>query len=294
VSPAAAAVLLVVGTGVSWALLDLQRKLLSHRVDATPQALFLAAGQLPLLAAWAFSTGFTPRFSVAYLVPALLSAALNVASILGFITALRISPFSVTVPLLSLTPLFITLVAMPILGEAPSARQWIGIVMVVVGALGLNLELRSGATVGSVVRAFAGERGALLMAGVAVCWSLTLPLDKLAMERSSPQQHAFVLTALVAAGMLGLLLVRGRVGGVVQFARTPWLMSSAIATNAVALVLQLLAMERVLVGLLETFKRGIGSVLALVFGALLFRERITAPKVAAVALMAIGVALLLL
>jgi multidrug transporter EmrE-like cation transporter len=46
--------------------------------------------------------------------------------------------------------------------------------------------------------------------------------------------------------------------------------------------------------LVETLKRGIGNVLAVVFGRLLFAEPVTGRKLAAVALMAAGVALLLL
>lgn len=286
--------LLVLGTALGWALLDLLRKCLASRIDATPQAFFLTCGQVPLLVAWWLWRGGELELSAGYLLTASASVALNVVAILGFITALKVSPLSVTIPLLSLTPVCIALVAMPILGEYPSPRQWLGIALVVAGALLLNVDFGGGRGVGELVRAFARERGTRLMGVVAFAWSLTLPLDKLSIERSSPAQHGLLLTAAISLAMLALLAARGRLGDVRQAARAPRLVAAAIVANAVALVFQLLAMERVLVGLLETFKRGLGSFIALVLGAVLFGEPVTAPKAVAVALMAVGVALVLL
>lgn len=287
------ALALIAGCGLGWSLLDLLRKFLAQRLDAAPSAFFLTAGQVPLLALWALPA--IPRWELGagYLVPATLSAALNVAAIIGFITALRLSPLSLTIPLLALTPVFAALLGMPLLGEYPSARQWAGIALVVGGALALNLDVGRGFSLRDYGRRLIAEKGSLLMAGVALLWSLTLALDKRAMAASSPQQHGLLLTAAVALGILGVLAVRGRVGDLGQVRRAPWLVVAAIATNAFALVLQLLGMQAVLVSLLETCKRGIGSFMALAFGAALFGERVSVPKVAAVATMAVGVALLL-
>ncbi|HSG39877.1 MAG TPA: hypothetical protein VLE27_09595 [Thermoanaerobaculia bacterium] len=47
------------------------------------------------------------------------------------------------------------------------------------------------------------------------------------------------------------------------------------------------------VGTVETLKRGIGNFMALVSGWLFFREPVTAARIFAVALMAVGVALIL-
>ncbi len=52
----------------------------------------------------------------------------------------------------------------------------------------------------------------------------------------------------------------------------------AVATGALALGSQLVALGGVPVGFLETVKRGVGGVLAVVWGRTLFAEPVTAAK----------------
>jgi len=63
---------------------------------------------------------------------------------------------------------------------------------------------------------------------------------------------------------------------------------------AIGLVLQLLAIEVVLVGVVEAVKRAIGNLVALAFGATVFGERVGWQKAAAMALLVGGVLLVLL
>ena len=70
--------------------------------------------------------------------------------------------------------------------------------------------------------------------------------------------------------------------------------TSMVAVGTTALIFQMLAIQVVLVGLVETFKRGLGCVAAVVAGRWFFGEPITLPKTLAVLFMAVGVALILL
>jgi multidrug transporter EmrE-like cation transporter len=67
-----------------------------------------------------------------------------------------------------------------------------------------------------------------------------------------------------------------------------------VATGAIALASQLVALGSVPVGFLETVKRGVGGVLAVVWGRTLLAEPVTAAKLAAVGLMTLGVGLVVL
>lgn len=284
---AAGSLLLVLVSALSWAGFDLLRKLLAREMGPLPLMALLCLASAPPFAIWAAIEG---GFEVepGYWAPALVSVALNVAANLLFLEALRTGELSIAVPLLSLTPAFTALVAIPLLGERPSATDAGGIALVVLGAL----ILRPPGGEGPIDPA--GRRGLWLMAGTALLWSLTIPLDKLAVSRSHPPLHALVLNLGVAAAALAILARRRELSRLRELSRAPWTFVAALAISALALGSQLAAIQTVWVSLVETLKRTIGNLSAVLVGRIAFGEAITSRKLAAVALMAGGVALILL
>jgi drug/metabolite transporter (DMT)-like permease len=278
------ALLLVIGSSLAWSGFDVCRKILSERARPATLAFLLAAGAVPLFAVWMAVDG-VPAVKPGYLLPAAASVALNIAANLFFFSALRNSQLSVTIPLLSLTPVFTALLAIPMLGEVPSARQGFGILLVVAGAFVLNLPEG-----GSLSPA---ARGAGLMVLVALLWSLTGPFDKMATARASGPFHAGVLCAGVALGIVVVLAGQRRLGELADVRSAGWVFVLAVLISIVALGFQLLAMQKVWVGLVETLKRGIGNLSALILGRALFGEAVTPRKLLAVGLMIAGVALIL-
>ena len=282
----------VVACAVGWSVFDWARKALVGKIAPTPLMLLLTAGQVPLFAAWAVLDGGL-AYASGYWPPALASVAVNVVANLAFIHAFRVAPISLVVPLLSLTPVVTALLAIPMLGELPTAVQGAGIVLVVAGALLLNLRGAHGRSFGAMLRSAARNRGLQLMLVVVLCWSLTPPLDKLALAHAGPAAHGFVLCAGVAAAIFVLLAARGRLGEARQVARAPGVYVLAVGVSVAALALQLFAYRLVYVAFVETLKRGLGNAMALVWGRFVFGERVGWAQVAAVALMAAGVALVL-
>lgn len=286
------ALLLATGASLSWSGLDSARKVLASRIGPTALLLLVTASAAPLFALWAVLDGL-PEVGRDYAWPALTSVLLNVLANLGFFVAIRSSPLSVTIPMLSLTPVFTTLLAIPTLGERPTLVQGAGIALVVAGAFLLNAWRRDPAA-GSFWRSLAHERGPLWMAGVALLWSITIPLDKMASERASAPVHGFVLNAGVAVFALVLVWRQGTFREMARVREMPGAFGLALVLSTLALGLQLLALQLIWVGFVETLKRGIGNVMALILGRFLFAEVITPGKVAAVLLMGVGVALILI
>ena len=218
---------------------------------------------------------------------------LNIMANVAFVEAVRRSPLSVTVPLLSLTPAFVAIFAVPLLGEVLTGREILGTALVVAGAIYLGSE---GAT--RSVRGWLGalfrERGSLLMVVVAVCWALTMPLDKIGVVTVGWPWHALMLSLGVALGTFAIMLWMGwwRELGDLKPAVLPAL-GAGILVSSLALGLQLAAIHVVFVGLVEAIKRAIGNLMALVFGRLFFGEAITLQRVVALAVMAAGVAFIL-
>ncbi|HJX26395.1 MAG TPA: DMT family transporter [Thermoanaerobaculia bacterium] len=291
--------LLVLAASVASSGFDLFRKMLVRDLAPVPMVFLLATASVPLFGA-AVAFGGPVDVQGAYWWPALGSVALNVVANLTFLEAVRISPLSVTVPLLSLTPVFTALLGFGLLGERLEPLQIAGIVLVVIGAFWLNVGMTAGAAPESggerrsLARSFLSQPGAWMMAGTALLLSLTIPLDKLAVNYANPPFHGLILTAGIAFGTLIVLAVQNRWGELAGLRRgwLPFLL--ALASSTLALGFQLVALKFVFVSLIETLKRGIGNLLAVILGRAVFHEPLTPGKVGAALLMAVGVALILL
>jgi drug/metabolite transporter (DMT)-like permease len=276
----------------AWVGLDLLRKLLAGRGGTLPITFLLILAQLPLFLLWAAVDG---RWQVAagYWLPGLGCIVVNLAANLTYMRSVRLSGMSATLPLLSLTPVFTTLLAIPLLGEWPRPIEAAGIAVVVAGAVLLNTPSR--ASMSGWWHGVTREKGASWMAATALLWSLAPPLDKLALRHAGAGFHAVFMVTGIVLGLWWILFLGGRLGELRGHGRRTWgLLAAAAVVAGVALFFQLLAIQRIWVGLVETFKRGVGAVMALVLGRLVFSEQLSGRRLAAVLMMVVGVGLVLM
>jgi drug/metabolite transporter (DMT)-like permease len=283
--PTPLALLAILGCGLAFSGLDLQRKRLTRAIRPSPLLAFLALGQCPLFLVWWVVDEGAAAPGTGYAALATASVLFNIVANLTMLESIRISPLSVTIPLLSLAPVFTTVLAIPLLGQVPQPRQWVGVVVVVIGAF-LLVPLRSTGGRGL-------DRGSLLMIVTAFLWSLALPFDRLAMDVSSPSLHGLVLSLGVGLGVIVRLALKGRASELRGLSGHGRGVLLAIAFGAVALALQLIAMTLTWVSLIETAKRAIGNFMSVLLGRIFFGEGIDGRKLVAVAVMAAGVALVL-
>jgi drug/metabolite transporter (DMT)-like permease len=282
--------LMAAAVGALYATFDLLRKRLTLSMPPAALLVWLALAQVPLFLVMVFGgEGFA--VGPGYWAPGLASILLNIFANVAFLRALEIASLGVTVPLLSLTPVFATLISIQLLGELPTAVQMAGIVIAVVGAFALNFDPGEGATPAAVWRCLIREKGSLLMIFVALCWSITPAFDKLAVASSGVYTHGLLLNAGVGLGALAWLAARGQVTTL----RPRHFVGGTVAASAVvgflALVLLLKAYAMIWVGFVETIRRAVNSALALVYGRWLFKEEVRPAQVVAVVLMSVGVAL---
>jgi len=283
------ALLLALAAAFGWALFDLLRRLLTPRMVAWALVVWVTVPALPLVAAWAWAAGDW-RFGPGYFAPGLASVALNVLANFAYFRAFQLSPLSVTLPMLSLTPVFSSLLGAAALGEAVSAAAAGGILLVVAGAF-----LLSTSTVAeSDRRRLRFETGSLVMGVVALCWSATMLLDKLALGHASAPLHALILNAGTAAGGCVALALARQLGALAGVRGSFGLLLAAVGTGVAALGTQLFAIQSLSIGLVEAIKRGVGGVLAVVWGRALFGEPVGRRKLVALALLVGGVSVLLL
>lgn len=291
---------LTLACALGWSLLDLCRKLLADSASAVATAFLLVCGQMPIFVVWSLlewrDQAGSPWPVAAYWLPGLGSVALNLLAHLAFMQSVKMAPMSRTVPLLSLTPVFTTLVAIPVFAEWPTLVQSAGILVVVISSIVISRGADPGTEEAGVLESVA-RRGALLMAIVALLWSVTPALDKLAIAYVSPTVHALVL---VVGSVLGLGVVAAwrregpEIARLLHNPRALALVAVSAAIAAFAIATQLYAYDYVAVGLVETIKRGVGAAFALFAGWLLLSEHIGWRRLLAGLAMIAGVAAVML
>jgi drug/metabolite transporter (DMT)-like permease len=132
---------------------------------------------------------------------------LEVLAILLYYKALRLSPLSLSLPFLSFTPVFLMLFSRVIMGEAVSLIGGLGIGLIALGGYGLNLSSFRTGPLGPI-RAVARERGSLYMLIVALVYSATSALGKLAIAHSSPAFFGATYYLALAVCLLPVIALR--------------------------------------------------------------------------------------
>jgi drug/metabolite transporter (DMT)-like permease len=253
---------------MAWSVNDVLRKRLAGEVAPVPLAALLAWGPVPFYLVWAAALGATPRFD-GYLLPGLGSIALNVVANVLFVASLRVSPLATTIPVLSLTPALSTLAAWGMLGEVPSPVVLGAVAVIVVGTL--VLPFAGGLSLHKVRQ----QAGVPMMAGVALCWASTMVLDKLGAGLVGVPLHLAVSTGGVGVLLTGVLLATGRGAELRPSRDQRGLLALVVVLVSVAMGVQLLALERMPVAVVDATKRAVGMGLAAVVGRVVFREELT-------------------
>lgn len=139
---------------------------------------------LPVLAASLMFIEIPP-LNKTFWTATLIALPFETVAIILYTKALKVSPISLTMPFLALTPLFLILVSYFILGEKVSVSGGIGIFLIASGSYTLNIHKARQSLLGPV-KAVLREKGSVMMIGVALIFSVTSSLGKMAIMNSSP------------------------------------------------------------------------------------------------------------
>jgi drug/metabolite transporter (DMT)-like permease len=175
----------------------------------------------PYIVAWA-RTGYAAPFiaviipfidipeldNVFYLV-AFLAVPLDIMAVLLYMKAIKVSPLSLTLPFLSLTPVFLIGTSYVILGERPDRFGFIGIMLVVIGAYLLNVHTISQGFL-APFKAIAEEKGSVLMIIVAFVFSIGACLGKIAVQHSSPEFFSVIYIFLLSLVLFIIISLKSK------------------------------------------------------------------------------------
>jgi len=214
---------------------------------------------------------------------------LDILALVLYVSAIRSSPLSATLPFLALTPLFNILTGFILLGEMVSLVGVAGIVLVAAGAYSINLH-----TIGegllAPIRAIRKERGSLIMIFLAALFSITSVLAKKGVMLSSPLFFSIVYLVVLSLALIPVVIIMGP--GTREVGRrilADWKALALIGLFAlISYLAHFFAVTMVEVAYMIAVKRTM-PLFGIIFGKIFFDEPHFRQRMAAGALMVAGV-----
>jgi len=208
-------------------------------------------------------------------------------TIILYVKALKLSPLSLTVPFLALTPVFLVTVSYFLLGEEVSPAGAAGILLIAAGGYILNIDtVRRGLF--EPVRSIIRDRGALLMIAVALLYSITSSLGKMAITHSSPLFFgaSYFIALNIAFLPIALLKGRGSLEGFVKAGKYRQLFYPGVF-YALMIITHMEAMNLTKVAYMISVKRT-SLLMSVMYGYFLFQEKHMKGRFVGALLMFIG------
>lgn len=283
-------ILICVISGIFWALFDLTRKITLIHINPKILLILFSSIQILIFFIWCVVESFF--FLTPYFFSGFSLVIIGIISALLFLKSIRDSDLSLTIPLLSFSPLFSSIFSFVILGEKLNNIQYLGVSSIIIGTLVLYSEKFEILYIFKSINNLRNSLSAKLMLIVAFLWSLTPVLDKICLEYSSINIHGLIQSFFTAVVLL-------------FFSKSEWkvfkklknknysLIFITIFIGSLATIIQFYAILTNLVPIMESIKRAIGQFSAIFFGKIFFNENITKQKVLGVLIISTGVNLLI-
>ncbi len=219
----------------------------------------------------------------------ILDGSLNTLAMIMYVKAINSSDLSLTVPLITFTPLFLLLTSPLIVKEYPTFVQAMGIVMIVAGSYILNIKEKNQGYL-APFQGLLKQKGPQLMLGVAWLWSITSNVDKLGVQNSSPTFWAIANYSFIALAMLPIMLYKSRR----NFHQIPKHLPSLVPIglfHGLAVFFQMRAIEMTMVAQVISVKR-MSALISVFWGYLIFKEKGIKERATGAAMMILGVLLI--
>lgn len=222
-----------------------------------------------------------------------LALPLEIIAVIFYTKALKVSPLSLTLPFLSLTPIFLIAVPYILFGEKVSLAGAIGVLLIAGGGYALNIkEFKKGVLEPFI--AIKNEKGSIFMIIVALIYAFTSSLGKMAIEHSSAVFFGVTYIAALVILFAPLALYNGRdelklifKNGALKSSILPGLFSSLM------IITHMIAMSMTKVAYMVSVKR-LSLLIGVFYGFVLFKEKGMKERLAGAILMISGFVVIVL
>ena len=285
------AIVICMISGIFWAFFDLSRKITLKKISPFTLLIIFSFVQLIIFSIWINFENYQINF-VPYIFPGLLLIVISIISAFLFLKALSISELGLSIPLLSFSPLFSTILSSIILDENLQKLQYFGIGLIIFGTVILYSRSFSIPDIFKSLTYIVKNKGARYMILVSLIWSLTPILDKICFKYSSMNIHGFIQSF----GILIVLIMINRESffdDLQSIRDSFFIICITMLVGTIATIFQFFAISLTFVSIMESIKRSVGQVLSVIFGTIYFNERITYQKILGVIILSLGVFVIL-
>ncbi len=285
------AIVICMISGIFWAFFDLSRKITLKKISPFTLLIIFSFVQLIIFSIWINFENYQINF-VPYIFPGLLLIVISIISAFLFLKALSISELGLSIPLLSFSPLFSTILSSIILDENLQKLQYFGIGLIIFGTIILYSRSFSIPDIFKSLTYIVKNKGARYMILVSLIWSLTPILDKICFKYSSMNIHGFIQSF----GILIVLVMINRESffdDLQSIRDSFFIICITMLVGTIATIFQFFAISLTFVSIMESIKRSVGQVLSVIFGTIYFNEKITYQKILGVIILSLGVFVIL-
>jgi len=215
-----------------------------------------------------------------------LTGVLNFVAVILYFKALQITDLSLSVPMLSFTPIFLIFTSFIMLNEVPSVFGVVGIFLIVMGSYILNTSGNSRKLLDPVKRMIR-TKGIFFMLVVAFLYSLSSNFDKLVVKNSDSFFGHAIVFLFIGSLMTGFSLVK-RVNFRLEFGKyfhkfflTGLILASVAVSINIAYTMQI-------VPYVISLKR-LNILFSVIYGGLIFKEKHMSIRVVGTLIMLVGV-----
>lgn len=226
--------------------------------------------------------------STTFWVAVMTSAILNTLTTILFIKAVKDSPLSLVLPIVNFTPVFLLITSPIMLGEFPKPLGFVGILTTVVGSYILNLSQKIHGPFEPIL-SIVKEKGSRLMLLIAIVWSITSNIQKIAVNNSNPILVAFSEGCIILLFLTMILLLK-KISFKKIFQNSTMLAPIGVASG-LSIVFQMIAISMTLVPNVLSIKRT-STLFGIAWGRIFFKEKNIQERLIGTLIMILGVVLI--
>lgn len=283
--------ILAFGTAISEALKDIFSKENLRFADEYTVAFSMHLVISVLLAPIVFAMGIE-AVSTRFLLALFSSSFIQLVVILLYMKAIKRAELSVTVPLVTLTPLFMLLSSPILIGQFPNLVGIGGILFIVVGTYLLNMEENRAGFL-APFKNLVYSQSSRYMLIVAFLWSITANIDKIGVEETSPIFWAFSKDLLILLYLVPIVYLKSKAPLRQLKSRWPQLLGIGIFRTTSVLT-QMFAIQYILVAYVISIKRS-SALLIILYSIFFLHERKNLKiRLLAITIISVGLALIAL
>lgn len=246
---------------------------------------------IPIMAILVFFIGI-PSVTPKFLPAVIISGILNTAAIILYLKSIKISPLSLSIPMLAFTPVLMLVTSPLILNEFPSNNGIFGIVLITAGAYLLYFN-KINKNIFLPFKELSKEKGAMLMLLVAVIFSVAANIDKIGVVNSNFTFYVLSLNLFLSASLGIVMLLKKRRESTTIFIKNIKSLSMLGVLEASSQIFSVIAITMTIVPYLIAVRRT-SIIFSSLFGFVGLKEKNIVQRSISISIMITGVFVLVL